>query len=99
MEPMFEGLFLEDQAGFREVLGLRGKRVRDWPHWDTRTARPDRQVLGKAVACADAEIRRFMRKPFDQDKHGWAHFLLEKLPDNSPVWGHDIVARLRTVLA
>jgi hypothetical protein len=99
MEPCFEGILLEDQSGLRDALGLKGKKVREWPKWDTRTARPDREVIAKAIACAVPEVRRMMRKPFLEDKHGWARFLFGKLPDESPVWSHAVIDRLRTVLA
>lgn len=99
MEPMFEGLLLADEKGLRQALGVSGKRIRNWPSFRLRTARPDRDILAKATAlAADAVQRQVGSRPFLENKHGWARWILTRLPNTSPTWQHPIASRLSLLM-
>ncbi len=106
MEPMFEGLLVQDEAAVKQALGLRGK-VPGWPRqgWgDAQERRPDEQLLAPAVNAARSQAPRIIagvRGDWDVNKDGWGEFLLRRLLDDSKacpqVLAHPLCQRLAEV--
>ncbi|HSK81642.1 MAG TPA: hypothetical protein VLQ45_34625 [Thermoanaerobaculia bacterium] len=90
MEPMFEGLLVQDEAAVRRALGLR-ERPRGWPShgWaDPVERRPDEAVLGPAIRALSRmrpqpTVLRAIRGDMRTNKDGWGEFLLRKLLEDN----------------
>lgn len=110
MEPMFEGLLVQDEAAARRALGVQGRPVRDWPSgWgDRRSRRPDLQPLGEAIRAVKAvrpqlDVVKRVRGDLRTNKDEWGAWILERLlTDDSAselVRAHPTCARLRELAA
>jgi hypothetical protein len=108
MEPMFEGLLVQDEAAVKRALGLKGN-VPAWPRhgWgDERERRPDERILKLAVQAAQSlepmprDIAG-VRGSWITNKDGWGEFLLRRLladPKARPrVIHHSLCRRLAEV--
>ena len=86
MEPLFEGLLVQDEAAVRRALGLKRAPV-GWPRagWaDARERRPDLKVLTPAIASLwhmnpRPEVLRKVRGDMKTHKSDWGEFLLREL--------------------
>ena len=102
MDPMFEGLFACDELTVRQALipsGLPKSKRSLWPAFDMNARYPDRDILGRAVPLAEAEVRAQVRGDMKSNKHGWALYILRKALDDAALLRHPIADRLRTILA
>lgn len=88
MEPMFEGLLVQDEAALKRALGVQGKPLTRWPpakRWKNRGRHdPDRKLIGPAVSAArnvkpQPRKLRPVRGSWLTNKDGWGEFLLREL--------------------
>jgi hypothetical protein len=105
MEPEFEALLL-NEAGVRNTLKLRGKKIKSWPtEWSEVGARRPKSVLNDALMAA-SKLRPppavFRRIPGDMRTapHAWASYLMTHASPElrEHVEQHRISRRLREVL-
>lgn len=90
MEPMFEGLLVQDEAAVKRVLGVQG-RLPGWPSrgWaDPVEHRPDQAVLGPAIRALShmrprPAVLRTVRGDMRTNKDGWGEFLLRNLLEDN----------------
>jgi hypothetical protein len=87
MEPMFEGLLVQDEAAVKRALGLSGNITR-WPRqgWgDAQEREPGERLLKPAVLAALAVaprprlIQGVRPTAWDRNKDGWGEFLVRRL--------------------
>lgn len=107
MEPMFEGLLVQDEPAIRRAFGIKGRHVRRWPTdgWgDPRQRHPDRQILVPAVAALrrlkpPPPVVRRVRGDMETNKIGWDLFLTRELLNDPRVrktlLEHELCRRLR----
>jgi hypothetical protein len=108
MEPMFEGLLVQDEAAVKRALGLTGNTPA-WPRqgWgDAHERRPDERLLKPAVLAAQSRkpqprVIAGVRGSWITNKDGWGEFLLRRLLDDSKarpqVLAHPLCRRLAEV--
>jgi len=109
MEPMFEGMLVQDERCIRRALGVDGRRLNRWPNrgWgDPRERQPDRRLLDPAIrAIRSAQPRprvaAQMVGDFVTHKDDWNELLLRRTladPDcRAIVLSHKILRRLREI--
>lgn len=101
MEPMFEGLFVDERA-LRRALKMVGVSTRHWPRrWDPR--RLDKELIGPAIAAARAaKIKLPVRGDFQVSKDEWGAYLFREMltdPEHGTQFKeHALIRRLREVL-
>lgn len=84
MDPMFEGLLVQDEAAAKRALGLKGN-VPAWPStgWALpQERRPDSNVLAPAVLAAQSAKSKAIvgvRGSWRTNKDGFGEFLLRQL--------------------
>lgn len=84
MDPMFEGLLVQDEAAAKWALGLKGN-VSAWPSsgWaDPRERHPDSNILAPAVLAAQSAKSKVLvgvRGAWRMNKDGFGEFLLRRL--------------------
>jgi len=106
MEPMFEGLLVQDEQAVRRALGLEGERSpRGWPGtgWgNPGERRPDRTLLVPAIASLKRlrprpDVTRRIPGDFRTNKDGWGEYLVRQLLGDTrarpAVLGHPICQR------
>jgi len=110
MEPVFEGLLVQDEGAVKRALGVK-REPKGWPPtgWsDPRERRPDLNVLARAITALwqlrpAPEILRKVRGDMRTHKNEWGEFLLrELLADDRArplVLSHPISRRLAELLA
>jgi hypothetical protein len=108
MEPVFEGILIQDERAVRRALDLEGETVRGWPRhgWgDPRQRRPDLKVLAPAVQSLRSlrsKRPRFIHGDMKTHKSEWDEFLLRRLlADHRArplVLAHPIAQRLSELL-
>jgi hypothetical protein len=108
MEPMFEGLLVQDEAAIKRALGLAGN-IPGWPRqgWgDTKELRPDQRLLQPAVLAARSmkpqpKAIAGVRGSWITNKDGWGELLLQRLlldTEASPrVLAHPLCRRLAEI--
>lgn len=106
MDPMFEGVLVQDEKALRRALNLDGSKLpKGWPKsgWSPPTRRPDAELLGPAVrSLVDSRPKPKVVKQVGGDfvlnKDGWGEYLLRRLLDDSSarsqVLGHPLYQRL-----
>ncbi len=106
MEPMFEGLLVQDEAAVRAVLGVKKTIPSAWPRgtWgDPSEMRPDRALLKPAIVSLYRErprpqVCRRVRGDFETNKDGWGEYILRGLlaspQAREAVVSHPICTRL-----
>ncbi|TVQ97374.1 MAG: hypothetical protein EA398_14610 [Deltaproteobacteria bacterium] len=112
MEPMFEGLLVQDEQAVRRALGLEGARAPGgWPGtgWGAPAARqPDSALLVPAIASLRRirprnEVAKRIVGDFRTNKDGWGEYILRQLLRDEQarpvVLGHPIYRRLREWLS
>lgn len=97
MERLFEDLLLCDEKGLRNALGL-GNYPKDWPSFKSHTPKPDEHIFKPACKLASLATHRRLGDRDCRDKHKWAKYILERLPEESPVWRHPIFTRLQDLV-
>lgn len=110
MEPVFEGLLVQDENLVRRALGVRGRHVPGWPSpWSTvGVTRPDLRLLQPAIIAARklrpaprvlSQVRGDMRSA----KHDWDDRILQVLMADASgrklVLAHPLARRLCEMLA
>jgi hypothetical protein len=108
MEPMFEGLLVQNEAAVRRVLKL--KEVPEgWPGrgWGEPSVRkPDREVLAPAIQSLfrlrpKPAVLRKIHGAMITHKHEWGEFLLRELLADpraqALILAHPIAARLQEI--
>lgn len=110
MEPVFEGILVQDENAIKRALDLVGRSVRGWPRqgWgDSQERRPDLNVLAPAIrALRDLQPRRPILRQVRGDmrthKAEWGELLLRRLlrdPQARPlILAHPIARRLSELL-
>jgi len=111
MEPMFEGLLVQNEQAVRRALGLVNlPSPQGWPKsgWGTGQLKPDAGLLIPAIAAMTRnrpkhEVTKKIRGDFRTNKDGWGEFLLRKMLDDNEarplILSHPIYERLRAWLA
>jgi hypothetical protein len=109
MEPMFEGLLVENEAAVRRALGVERRRIRGWPArgWgDSGERHPDQALLAPAVLALTLHrprlpVARRVHGDFRTNKHGWGAALLEGLlveeRGRAQILAHPIAVRLAEI--
>lgn len=107
MEPVFEGLISSNEKILSQILGCHGKRVPDWPKWNSATQHPEREHLGPAIQAAKAMQPRIkaahaVRGDLITAKHAWACRLVDGMAStpagSAALRNHPIGSRLRDLL-
>jgi hypothetical protein len=110
MEPVFEGILVQDERALRRALDLEGETVRGWPRqgWgDPQDRRPDLNLLTPAIQALRAhQPRRSVLRRIHGDmrtaKSEWAEYLLRKLLEDENgrtlVLNHPLSKRLAELL-
>lgn len=110
MEPVFEGMLVQDEAAVKRALGLAGQTVRAWPQrgWgDSQQRRPDLFVLGPAIQALrnlrpKPPVLRLVHGSLRTHKNEWCELLLRKLLADERarplILGHPIARRLMELL-
>lgn len=110
MEPVFEGMLVQDEQAIRRALGIEGRSVRDWPRrgWgDPQERRPDLNVLAPAIRALRAlrpgpSLLRQVRGDMRTHKAEWGELLMRRLLDDRQsrelLLNHPISRRLRELL-
>jgi len=110
MEPMFEGLLVQDAAAVRRVLGLR-QTPKTWPSrgWgDASERQPDLHVLAPAIESLlrhrpKPAVLRKIHGDMSDHKNEWGELLLrELLADQRAkalILSHPIAVRLKEIAA
>ena len=97
MDPTFEALLLQDEAALRMVFGL--KRVPNtWCAIPHDGDRPDFEIR-KIVNGNRKRGPNHLRVQYDAKKHAWAQEILKNASENSAIWEHAIIQRLKKVLS
>ena len=111
MEPVFEGILVQDEGAVRRALGIEGVSVKGWPRqgWgESSDPRPDLNVLAPAIRALRAmqprrPILRTIHGDMKTHKSEWIELLLRRLLDDDRarphVLGHPIARRLSQLLA
>ena len=112
MEPMFEGLLVQDQRAVRRILGLMGQTSpRGWPAsgWGSPALRhPDSELLVPAIAALKrlrprVDVTKVVPGDFRTNKDGWGEYFLRHLLDDDgarpQVLDHPICRRLHEWIA
>lgn len=111
MEPVFEGMLVQNERDVRRALNLTGERIRDWPQrgWgDPQERRPDQTILAPAIRALRAlrpkrPVARAVPGDMKTHKAEWGELLLRRLladPRARPlVLAHPIARRLSDLLA
>ena len=106
MEPMFEDILVQSEAGFRTVVGNFGKpKPKGWPNvgWGGGSKRPDTEVVAPAVAALRGvkpkpHVVGRIRGDFRTAKNEWAEYLVRHmLADQNfraVITGHAIAQRV-----
>lgn len=109
MEPVFEGLLVQDEAAVKRVLGLKGE-PKGWPRvgWaDPQEMRPDSRVLAPAITSLrhlrpPPGVFRKIRGDLKSHKSEWGEFLLRELLNDDQarplILSHPISERLTELL-
>jgi hypothetical protein len=110
MEPVFEGILVQDERAVRRALDIEGEAVRGWPRrgWgDPREQRPDLNVLAPAIRALRTlrpplSILRHVRGDMRTHKAEWGGLLLQRLLADERsrllVLEHPIARRLSELL-
>jgi hypothetical protein len=108
MEPVFEGLFVQDEALVRQALRVRGLHVKGWPAWRVaESRRPDTEILQKAIIAARRAaprdpLFRAIRGDMRSSKHEWGRHLLDSLASTrkgrETLDGHPMILRMVELL-
>jgi hypothetical protein len=110
MEPLFEGLLVQDEGAVKRALGVKGKEPKGWPKagWsDPRERRPDLNVLAPAITALRRlrpapEVFRRIRGDMRTHKGEWGELILrELLADEQArpmILSHPISRRLTELL-
>jgi hypothetical protein len=111
MEPMFEGLLVEDEGAVRRALGVKKKAPKGWPvsGWgDPQLRRPDAAILGPAIRSLFGvrprpAVLRKIHGDMITHKNEWGELLLrEMLADErarAVLLSHPIAVRLKELLS
>jgi hypothetical protein len=111
MEPVFEGMLVQDEQAVRRALGLERETVKGWPRqgWgDPQERRPDLKVLVPAIQALRAlrprrPVLRLVRGDMRTHKSDWGELLLRRLLEDDRarplVLAHPIARRLSELLA
>jgi hypothetical protein len=109
MEPLFEGLLVQDEAAVKRALGVK-KEPKGWPRtgWsDATERRPDLNVLAPAITALRRHrpapgVFRKVRGDMRTHKNEWGELLLRELLEDSHarslVLSHPISRRLTELL-
>lgn len=107
MEPMFEGLLVQDEQAIRRALDLAGQPSP--PGWPTTgwgnppTRRPDSELLAPAITSLrrmrpKRDVTRRIAGDFRTNKDGWGEYLLRQLLADTgarpAIIGHPLYQRL-----
>ena len=110
MEPVFEGLLVQNEDPVRRALDVRGRQVPGWPSpWSTAgVTRPDLRLLQPAIKAARKlrPVPRVLRQVWGDmrtAKHDWDARILKALMADARgrdlVLAHPLAKRLREMLA
>lgn len=89
MDPMFEGLFVEDERTVRKALRVERKKPKDRPKFKTRERALDKAVLDAAIDAATGR-----RNAYTSAKSRWGFTFVKAAAQEAKLWKHPIAARL-----
>jgi hypothetical protein len=97
MSPMFEAIFVDNEALVRTVLKSLSRpgreRLKDWPKFKTLVRALDKFVLDPAIESATGR-----RNAYSSAKSHWGLTFVKAAERDSALWDHPIATRLCRVL-